>query len=148
MSSLREQILADVNTALNTGRPPGVPAADRSRADDIPETVATAISVRPFRERVERVGSAKGPLAQRQLVIAVDCWASAAGDQPVDQALDPLLEWVTKALGGQTLAGKAHSVEEAEIRWDMARRDGAYVRVPVLVAVRYQTLRNDATARV
>lgn len=131
---------------LNTGTPGGVPQAERSRGDDIPPTTVTAIGVRPFKETVRRPGGPSSPIVKRELVVAVECWAAAVGAQTVDQALDPLLEWVTAALAGSNLNGLVHAALEAEIQWDAERKDSQYGKATVFLVAHYQTLIGDATS--
>lgn len=139
MSTLREQLLSQVLVQLNTSTPAGVPLAERSRGDDIPPATATAISVRPIREVTSRAGGPGSAVVHRKLLLAVECWAAAGTGQAVDQVLDPLLEWVTKALGGSTLGGKAHVALEDDIQPDAELRDGPYGKATVFVTVSYQT---------
>lgn len=147
MSTIRNQILEAQLSALNTGTPAGVPQADRELIDDLPQATLLAISIGEAKEVIERKGGPRGPSVIRNLVTAVDCWARGTTAVPAGKALDPLLEWVTKALGGNRLGGLIDTEEELEIQWDRERKESRLAHATVFVVARYLTKVDDATVR-
>jgi hypothetical protein len=148
LSTIRDQILDAIGTALNTGRPSGIPAAERSPVDPYEGGLGeVAIAYRPFTESCARAGGRSGPLTHRKLVVRFAVRASGNGSEEAEQLADPVLEYLTAKLGGTNLGGLAHQVDEAVIRWDLAVRDTSYILVPVLCAISYQTKVADATQR-
>lgn len=132
MATLREQIVAAIVVALNTGTPGGVPAAERTRRIAVQEGASlNSIVVRPTKqssEPVHRPGSPVPPLTKAILTVEVEMLkAGTAADRP-DKLIDPLYEWVVKTLVGNTLAGLCHGIEEGESAFEYAE-DGEYPNV-------------------
>lgn len=146
MSTLRETaVLQAAMTQLNTGTPGGVPQTQRSRADDIAPASLPAMGLRPVVEDVTRPGGARGPLSKRTLLMALDCWGVATGSAAIDQVIDPMLEWATKALGGSNLGGLVDQVNEVKLAWKSDFEGQPYGKATVYFEVHYQTRVNDAT---
>jgi hypothetical protein len=144
VSTLRNQILEAELLALNTGRPSGVPQAERELLDDLPEGTDLAISVGELTEKVFEIGP-RAPLAHHRFVTAVDCWARGTTAAPAGKALDPLLEWVVAALCGSQLGGLVDRTVEVEIQWDRERKESRAAHATVFVVAFYLQKVNDAT---
>ena len=147
MSSIGNQILEAQLLALNTGRPGGVPAVEREMLDDLPEGVDLAISIGEHKEVVERKGGPRGPVVIRHLITAVDCWARGTSTASAGAQLDPLLCWVTQALGGSRLGGLIDTEVELETQWDRERRLVRMAHATVFVVADFMTKVDDRTVR-
>src|SRR6185295_10686825 len=122
------QIVDAMLTKLNG---PGAPVtAERDRGLELPPGAAGSIVIRRFKELGERFGP-QGPLLKRILIVAAECRASGSAAESADEALDPLLEWVTATLGGERLGGLAHEVVEAEIKFEQVQGDVRYAKATV-----------------
>lgn len=142
----RELVTVAALAALNTDRPVGIPVTRRVRGFDQPKSEALAISLRQFKEEIDKgPGPAGGGISKRALILAIDCRAQGSSSATPEQVLDPALEWVTRKLGGSRLGGLVFSTLEVEIRWDDEQADHAYARATVYVVCRYETLVADAT---
>ncbi|WKZ15433.1 MAG: hypothetical protein QY317_16175 [Candidatus Jettenia caeni] len=144
MASIREQILSAILTALNTGRPQGVPQATRE-GKEYESSQLPSVTIRPQGEVVGQVHGRRGLIRGRQLKVVVECRGS--GNIP-DQALDTYLVWITKALDGNTLNGLANDmVEEGQITWLSEIADKTYGMATVEFTVYYQTKKGDQESR-
>ena len=145
MSSIREQALAAIVTALNTGAPGGVPDFDRDRAN--PHSAASLpagnVCIAPItqpQESSELVGGkASGPLALKTLLVATECLALGA----TSECLDPMLVWTQAALAGNRLGGIVHRIEQHSTLWQRVSSDFDYWKATRIWAVTYQTARSN-----
>lgn len=121
MATIREQIVAAMVAALNTGTPGGVPVTERTRRIAVPETAAlSSIVLRPVRTIPEEVGSPGSPKSLVRMTVAIEMLiAGSATDRP-DKLVDPIYEWVIKALVGNNLGGLCHTITEGESAFDYA----------------------------
>lgn len=142
MSTLRKAILDAAFAALSAGSPPVAP--ERWRGFELPPTTALSMILRPGHEVISGI-SPRTPIANRTLVLHVECRAAVAAGASLDDALDPLLEWVTAKLGGTTLGGLVRDALEAEIRWEAVQGETRYAKATVFLTAPYHTLVNDAT---
>jgi hypothetical protein len=145
MSTLRERIIAAVVTALNTGRPSNVPEATRLKTTPYEPSQLPAITVYPVREEVEDVGGRFGPIVKRALTLRVEC--RATGD-PVDQKLDPMLAWATKALSGNDLGGLVIDIAEAGTEWAVEPAEAVHGIAIADFTALYATKTNDQEAEI
>ena len=130
-------------TAVNTGTPNGVPQAVRTLMQPSEQSQLPTITVFPFREEIDDKSATGrwGPLVTRNLFLRFVAYAS--GD-PADQALDPIIEWLSK-LGGSQLGGLANNVAEAELVWQYDEGNYAVAAVAMDFRIEYQTERGDST---
>lgn len=147
MSSVREQVLQAVMAALNTGRPAGVPAVERTRvialeASQLPSTVLV-----PRRESVEKTGGRFGPLVSRRLSLELEHRAAGGASLPPDQAVDALLAWPVKALCASTLGGLAIEINESGTEWHYADGEAPFVLAVQTFEIAYTTRVSDAEQR-
>jgi hypothetical protein len=142
MSSVGDQILDAIVELLDDPAKPAGLTADRFRVQKI---VPPAAAVYGISEEVSQTQRGQG-LVHRRKVVRVDC--RAEGEVP-DQAVDPILTWVTKQLiANQQLGGLALGIIELRTEWK-ADLGG---KVPLGVAwrdfaINYQTLGADPEAK-
>lgn len=149
--SIRERIVQDVVTVLNTSRPAGVPQFKRSYGYGIPPGDMPFNAVyRKGRDSHEPVGGKLGPLRKRTCQIWITCWAKtdpADMSKPADQLVDASVKWVFKALEGLSKAVNAGQlyhmllVTEGEIDYEQA--DYLYVKESVVITAEYQSKTGD-----
>lgn len=153
MSSVREQVLETILSAYNTGRPAGVPPAERSRYVAIDEGQLPVTVLQPEKEKVEPAKGRFGPLVMRSFRMMLLHRTAGSSSVSPDQAVDPLLSWGVKALCGQkpgtALGNLVIEIREADLEWHF-QTEGA---VPTLLTVHtfevfYTTRVNDAEQRV
>lgn len=144
MATIREQILAAILTALNTGTPGGVPMAVRGRTMPYEAAQLPAMALYPVREEVENAGGRFGPIVKRRLTFNVEIRATGALS---DQVLDPITAWLTKALAGNTLGSLTHEIEEVGTEWSVEAADKTFGMATVTFAARYQTKTADQEAK-
>jgi hypothetical protein len=147
MSSIREQIIEAAIVALNTGRPGGVPAADRTRMEPYQAGDLPAVTVMPVREgMVHEKSSRWAYYLKRTLTFRVEC--RVAGN-PADELLDPLLTWAGQALAtppnGAAFGGLAEDCIETLCEWQYAAQDQPYAMAMLDFTVEYVTLKADPT---
>ncbi len=153
MSSIREQLVVEITTALTNGRPAGVPLPVRTRVDPpTPDTLPT-LSVWQVKETVgqmqpERPGafSRLGPVVRRTLELVVEVCTSAATAE-ADKAADPILTWASKALAALDLASMVVPIEEIGTEFSYVREgDVPLCRALMSFRVSYDTLANNPEA--
>lgn len=142
MATIREQIIEAAVTAVNTGAPTGVPACARTVMQPSEQAQLPTITVFPVREEIDNTKTGRwGPLIVRTLYLRFVVYAS--GD-PADSALDPIVEWVSKTIGGSNLGGLAQDAVEHELIWQYDEGNFAVAAVAMDFRVTYQTRRDDA----
>jgi len=141
-SSVREQIIDAVLTALNTGTPVGVPQAERRRGQPYQATELPAISVKPVREEVEYEQSGKRTyFRKRVLTLRISVWT--IGD---DSVADPMTTWATQVLDGQIIVPSLiEDAIEALYEWDSSNEDQPYNVVHQDFRIHYHTVVGDQT---
>lgn len=152
MSTVRQQIRDAVITLLNTDRPTGVPAASSRRYIPGRRDTDPRIAVYFFRERSQRPGGRGGPLRNRNLFLATVPIVAMEDPAEIDDALEPMLEWIVSRLGNTNLGGLALDLEELgdggdSTAWAVEDRDLVYAAAPMVWRIEYQTLRDDLTRR-
>jgi hypothetical protein len=137
-TSVGESILAAMKTAIDTGKPSELTLVDRSATRPLQPGEATLY---PITEAARVVGG----LVARELTVRVE--VRAAGAIP-DQALDPALVWVTRALmADPRLGGLCNDILEQSTAWDAAGAEQRYGAAARDFLVRYQTLRTNPEAQ-
>lgn len=133
MSSIREQITAQVLARLNgAGKPGGVPAAARAGAAAArlgPEPNHRSIVLkkrwsggRPQRPApAERIGGRGGPTRRHYLNLDFELRAAGDGTAPPDGAVEEMHAWLIRALVGSQLEGLALDVREGPIQFAYAQ---------------------------
>jgi hypothetical protein len=142
MSTIREQIIEAAVAAVNTGTPGGVPQCVRTLMQPSEQSQLPAITAFPVREEVDPGKTGRwGPLIVRTLYLRFVIYAS--GD-PADGALDPIVDWVARSLGGSQIGGLAQDAVEHELTWQYDEGNYAVAAVAMDFRVTYQTRRDDA----
>lgn len=154
--SIREQIILAVMSHLETEQlsaPAEIPVPVRTRlvspnADQLP-----VITVYPGREMVSpmhpsRQGHAsRGAVVVRALELKVEIVVKASGDG-ADSESDPLLTWVTIAMGSMGRIGVNLSndpPDEALVEFGYEQGQFSFVRVTQTFVIEYQTKTGDPT---
>jgi hypothetical protein len=155
MASIREQIMAAIMTALNTGRPGDVPEFIRSRIDSPDPDQLPINSIYQAQESIETQHAAKdgatrrGPLVARSLDFNVEAIARASSGDEADKALDPTLVWVTKTLGAFP-SGRGELAnnrpDELGTKFEYERATDSFCRATMGWRVEFQTKVDDAEA--
>lgn len=115
MATIREQILAAMVVALNTGTPGGVPPTERTRRIAVTESAAlNSIVLRPQRVLTEEIHPPGSPITRARMTVEIEMKKSGTSADRPDKLVDPLYEWVVKALVGNTLGGLCHGIDEGD----------------------------------
>jgi len=151
MASLRSQILDHLKGLLEAaGKPAGL-TVDLLRLGNLETVDLPHALIRPTGEDVELANpdSLRCPVVVRDLKVAVDCRATATAGQTIEDALDALLVWVTKAiLANPRLGGLAIHTEENGTDWSGEETaDGTQALATVSFTVRYRTKTQDQEAK-
>lgn len=142
MSTIREQLIEAAVAAVNNGAPTGVPTCVRTLMQPTEQAQLPAITAFPIREEIDNTKTGRwGPLITRTLYLRFVIYAS--GD-PADSALDPIVEWVSRTLGGSQLGGLAQDAVEHELTWQYDEGNYAVAALAMDFRITYQTLLNDA----
>jgi len=146
MTTIRNQIIGAFVTLLSaTGKPSGL-VVSRMQVTNKEEEDVFSIVVRPEREGIIRAeGKQRNyPIRSRSLSVRLECRAKCTTGQSPDEALDPLLAWITKALANeQTYAKLAVDSDESEITWEGENADSTFGLAIVTYGVNYITSRAD-----
>jgi hypothetical protein len=146
--SIRQQIRDRAIEELNTDRPSDIPEASKRRY--VPGSALNGPKLAVFfgkKEDSQPATNRHSPLRLRDLQLATQCIQTVERPEEIDDAPEPMLEWVVGVLGASNLNELAHEVEEVGTYWEVEYRDLIYVAASVLWRVRYQTLRDDLTAQ-
>ena len=151
MSTIREQIVAAVATALTVNKPSGVPTPVRTRIDSPATEQLPALTVYQGIEKVDtafpsRPGQlSRGPVVRRALDVIIEVLTKASADAPADKAADPILAWATAALCADgALAGLAKQVDEVGTKFDYEQGEASFCRASMTVRIGYQTRVDNA----
>ncbi len=152
MSTIREQIVAAAVTAIGTGAPAGIPAPVRTRidspsADQLPVlTIYQAVeTVDPMRD--PRAGRpVRGPVVRRALTLNVEIITKAGAGQDPDKTADPIMAWVTKALGAAGTFGDLanNPADEVGTKFDYEQGETSFCRATMAFRIQYQSRADDA----
>lgn len=151
MASIRSQILDRLKTNLDgAGKPAGV-TVELLRLSNLEGVYLPSIIIRITGEDVSlaRPDNDRCPVVDRSLRVVFECRAEAAEGQTIEDAIDALTNWVTKAvqtdprLGGLAIGSRENSTE-----WQGEETaDGTYALAVVTFTIRYQTKTNDQEAK-
>ena len=142
MATLRKQIIDACVTALNTGRPTGIPAASRIRQDQFEASTTPSISVYPGDETIEPATNRVSPVVKRSLQVVVE--VRIAGNNP-DALLDPAVAWVEKTMSALS-SPLVHDVREVSVTQEFAIGTEPLGLARCSFVVSYQTRRTDPEA--
>lgn len=153
MSSIREQIIDEVETALDTDRPEGIPAPVRDRVEspataDLPILTFYVLtdSVESMHENADpRKQSRDTGVVTRELRLAVEV-LTGSSDVAASKAADPILVWATKAI-----MGLGHMEERKLLRppceqgteFKYEQGESSFCRATMLVSFHYSTKHDD-----
>ena len=147
MSSVRSQILDAILAALNgTGTPA---PAERFRTTNVEMADLPRILVHPATEDIQKVSpNPRSPLMERRVVFKLDLLATFTGTTSPDQAIDPLLVWVTSQIFKDPGFGaRAIETQETRLEWDAETVDSGLAKCTVEISVRYHTKTTDQTVK-
>ena len=150
MASIREQALAAIVTALNTGRPGDVAEFERDRANPHGSASLPAgnVCIAPISQPQEQADPAggrqtSGPVTLKTLLVATEYMNAGA----TSACLDEGLIWTQSVLGGSRLGGLVHWVEQVSTTWQRVSADAEYWKATRVWAVRYQTARSNEESK-
>lgn len=160
MSTIREQIILAAVALLSASSPVGKPAGltvhrERTRpleADSLPAILIYSEDDAP--EPLAKI-QYQAPLVTRNLVLKVECRAVGSTTIPPDQALDPLIAWVTTQLAqnehfpttDNPPVNLANGVVEGRTSWLSKEGDQLLAAASMEWTVKYRTSRLDPTSR-
>lgn len=152
MSTVRERIVVSAVTALATGAPPGIPAPVRTRLDSPTADQLPALTVYQAAETVETMrdfkagGAARGPVVRRSVLLNVEVLTKAGAGEEPDKVADPILAWVTKALGvAGTFDGLANNpADEVGTKFEYEQAETSFCRSTMTFRIQYQSRADDA----
>jgi len=141
MSSIRDQIVAAIVSALGVSGAPG--SVDQSRLEQYTDDQLPAFNVFPGKdEKLVATSDDEG----RKLIVHVECLA--AGATKADHAVDPLYVWaVQKIMADPTLGGLATFTCHEDDEWTLAWSEKDIVALKVSFSVEYRTARTDPTVK-
>ncbi len=139
MATIREQIVVKALTRVNTGTPGGVPQTERARTFALaPEQLMSSI-VYAKREEVREQDGRRKPAVQTNVILHFELRSKASGTNSPDLLLDPVVNWIIKALAGSFEAGLWEDVEYLDTDLEWAQADYAFclatVRLKVLSSI-------------
>lgn len=150
MSSIREQILDAVVSAVSgEGAPAGL-TVHRERTRPIEKEQCPAILIFAEDETPEPLDGRKfkAPLTERCLNITAELRVIPDSGQSVDEAVDFLWVWLMQAVGAdESFGGLAMGITEGAVKWFSREADKIYGGAAVHLAVHYRTKRLDPTTR-
>jgi hypothetical protein len=145
--SLRRTLLDAFKTTLNTNTPSGIPAARVRRS--LPESRITEPEINIYfaAEDVTVKGGRFGPLVTRDVRIIVECRHVTTDPDAVDTIMDPLMDWVSKAINSSgNLNSLAIDVVEIGSTWTPFYLEKYYPITRTSFVVTHQTSRKDPNA--
>lgn len=149
MSSIRQQVMDAMLSALNTGRPGTVPQIGKWTGLAVEDSHLPFSSLARAKEVISPVGTRSAPIVRRTLRVEIEhlVAGTATPSATAEENAEPLLSWNVKALVGNSLGGLAIELNEGEITWTLEQADRPYVRVTHRFEVVYTTHANDADLR-
>ena len=150
MDALALQIRDAIITALNTDRPSYIPEATKLRVMPGEPIEEPFIAVFLGEELTNYPQGSRGAIAARDMLVQVQIGGATATLAEVDDMLEPLRAWVVEVLGETDLDKLATSVAEVGIPEGgrlVYKLDLYNALVLTAWRVRYQTRRNDLTAK-
>lgn len=145
--TIGERCIKAIVTALDGAGKPADLAVHRFRSLPLHVDQLPALVVYALEQSAQRVGTRQGSVADKELVVGVEC--RVAADEP-DVAIDPLLAWAIQSiLADPKLGGVAMDVSETKTAWASAlTEDQTYGAARVEFAVHYRSRAADPTIRV
>lgn len=145
--TVRLQIRDAIIGRLNTGRPSDIPEATRRRAVDREPIQEPLIGVFLGDEQVKQIGGRWGEFEERSQQVFVQHRNFAERNEDLDDVVEPMLAWATRALGGakQDLNGLALDIVETKSSRHPWNADRFYQVVMHEFVVSYKTRRDDQT---
>lgn len=145
--SIREHIIqAIVNTLDGVGKPSNLTVGRFERkaieVEDLPY-----LCIFPGVEEVEKVGNHRfSPLVTRRLNVIIEIRADG---EISDQAIDPILNWVTSALqSSNNLGGLANDINERTVEWVSEQgAENVFGRAQMTWEINYQTVTGNQERR-
>lgn len=140
--SVRERIVANVETALDGGGKPTGLTVHRFRTRPIQKDALPAMVIRFGGEDSERIthdGDEKNVLR-----LLIETRVKVDATTPPDQGLDPYLNWLTTSLmADETLGGLANRIDKRHGEWDAAELDEIYAGALTEFDITYYTDASD-----
>ncbi len=141
--SRRSEILVALEAALNGAGLPGGATVHRSRTRPIEKDALPALVLYLLDESTEAKSSGAYK-ARRAMRVRVECRTTADADTAPDDAVDPLLSHVVRAiLADPRQGGLAVKTEETGTTWDAAEDDLLYAAAAVDFTLDYITAAGD-----
>lgn len=140
--SVREQIIQAAVALVNASPPTGVPACQRTRAAPSENVDPGVLVCFPLDEETEpqpKTGRF-GPTVTHTFTLQ---FVGYATDTIPDQALDPILVWLSQCLGGQQFGGLAIQTTPRKKEWNYSQSNVKAAAVAVGFSIEFKTLRND-----
>lgn len=147
--SLRRNLLDAFVSVLNTDAPSDIPLARARRS--LPEAKITTSEINVYfaAEDVQVKGGRFGPIVVRDVRIVVECRDVTSDPEEVDTLMDPLTDWVQKALGSSgNLGGLAIDLVEVGTTWTPFYLERYYPITRTSYVVSFQTSRKDPNSPV
>jgi len=140
MSSIRSQIMAAINTALNAG---GAPCTFfRCRQDEFQLAELPAGNFFPT-DQTDQIDAKETDCT---LTIEVAAVVASAQD-PVDDAADALLVWIEhQIMADETLGGLAVYIEPRGVKWFMEQKGAEQCGAIRTFDIHFRTALTDSTA--
>lgn len=146
MATIRNQILDAIASKLNGAEKPAGLTVERFPVYNLEERSLPHVCVRPGREDVNRPSDKLRayPVRERILSVRIECRVQVGLNESPDEALDPFVAWVTKALSEDPTFGKlATSTEEVGIEWESDEMDSRFGLATITFSVNYTTNASD-----
>lgn len=150
MADSRRELLAKylVTQLEAVGKPDGL-LVGRQRSLPLDATLLPAAIVYLMKESAQRIVG-RSILVRRDVVFRVELRVGVEGELPIDQLLDPLIQWVVQqATADFKCGGLAHEIEELGSQWSLtlaaAEGDITVGACAVDFQIRYYTKVNDLT---
>ncbi len=152
MSTIREQIISAVVTALATNTPDGIPAPVRTRLDSPGADQLPALTVYQGTETVESMREAKngsarrGPIVRRTLLLSIEVLTKAGVNEEPDKAADPILAWATSSIAAAgSFGGLANGpADELGTKFEYEQAETSFCRASQTYRIEYQSRADDA----
>lgn len=152
MSTVREQVLEAIVTALNTSRPTGVPEANRSRYLQVTPTpdAPKFMDVRFIEDDELPVPDTddESVLQLHHAQVVVDSYAIGIDGTTPEQEADKMAAWIAKALNRNRLGGLVTSLRVRKSIVLQPVADRAYIRLRTGLLVKFTSRAMDAEQRV
>lgn len=145
--TVRKQIRDAAIVRLNTARPSGIPEATKRRAVDREPVPGPVIGVFLGDETVTQIGGRWGEHEERSQQLFVQHRNVTDRNEELDDIVEPMLAWGTKALAGakQNFGGLALDIREARTTRHPWNADRFYQVAIQEFVINYRTRRDDQT---